>query len=336
MKPRFLNLVLDTLSGCDWYCQGCFVKDAKGPFDDFERAGRLIESCAKHEMRVSCIRVGPTDVFAAENSAEFLLDPRFRELAKDPKTDLALNTTLLGSPKRTEEIIRILNENYVKDYIHFNVVLNHRQIGNPGYLRKISDNIELMRRTSRHCVKFAPGVNIEPDENFLREDLKPLHEYAAKVMPELELELALNFTRHTDVDRALVNRGFDIANRIDLVSRMFSPSNIECENSFLNILWREGQWYWAPNLYYEFANAVDPRMKISFHDLDDLLESFNRLYVNQYRLEDLECTGCEFNRLCMLRFVPAYMEILERKRCIAPRKKMADVLRYAPAAPPNY
>ncbi|MDR3607759.1 MAG: hypothetical protein P4M08_10305 [Oligoflexia bacterium] len=336
MKPRFLNIVLDTLSGCGWYCRGCYVRNANQSFNEFEKIKKVIAECEADGLRVSCIRVGPTDVFSADNATSFLLDPRFIDLAKSPQTDLAFNTSLLENEGRITEIIEILNRHYKKDYIHFNVVLNHKQIDHPAYLGKISENIELIRKLSRNTVKFAPGINVEPSEEFLKEDLSRVHRYAAQAMPDLELELAINFTRRTETDPALVNRAFDVVNQIGLVTRMFNANNIECENSFLNILWHEGKWHWAPNLYYEFANATDPRMEIRFNSYLELLESFNQLFVSQYYQEGIECVNCEFQKLCSLRFIPAYMKILNRARCVAPKTKMIECLRYAEAAPPNY
>jgi hypothetical protein len=330
MRIESVNFIVDTLSGCDWACRGCHVQDATMEFNDFDIIERVFSEAKVKNIPMSSFRIGPTDILAAKNGFSTLQNPKIKGLLQNPKTDLLMNTTLLGSSERIKHLITILNEEYEKDYIYFNVILNPKEILKESYRERIERQVNYIRNNCRHHVKFEPSINVEPDDEFLKMDLVPIYDFSSRVMPEIELELAINFARATGRDNQIVLKGLEVIKNLPILyshlQRPFLISKVGCENHFINLLWRGGNWYWVPNLFFEFANVALPEMKIEFHDLDSMLESINQVYYRQYDLKNIECVDCEFNSLCMPRFLPAYMNVLKQEKCLLPKSQLKSQL----------
>ena len=154
------------LYSCAFHCAGCFVNRRSSQYDDHQLDVLLntIELFRNNGLTFDEIILGPTDFFAAKNTAELLQEEKFKEIFKNGDVVLTILTTLQTEEDEIRELIKVVNENltHPDQEIETLVVFNLERVmeENMDYVTELRTKLALLDQFNAK-VDYALQMNIQ-------------------------------------------------------------------------------------------------------------------------------------------------------------------------------
>ncbi|MFP5386786.1 MAG: hypothetical protein ACLGHN_11945 [Bacteriovoracia bacterium] len=328
---------LEFLKGCSFHCPGCYVnrdnaysdKDLDivfSSFQQFKKAGFVFDE----------IILGPTDFFAAYNTEQLLLNPKFIRFFKDSEDPIVLTllTTLQSDEKEIIKRIELLNKNLGKNLeleilIPFQVskILSK----DAEYVSKLKERIQLLQRFE--CdVEYAMQMNIQETKHLEGFNLKEVSDYIWNEFQTIT-EFNPSFLRSTN--EGITGRTIESWNQMlrenikahdtfgdeRITFTMANPNHAGFNEITYN--YHNGFFYSCPFIYENVFDR-DEHFKIppsggeGFYTLADFMNHRDKTDQNQleYLRKTKECENCPHSMSCVSKQVIDYMNYKGRTECI--------------------
>lgn len=326
-----LNFNLDVLYGCQFSCDGCHVdKTGQNNFvdGDVDRFIKLTKDFIQKSYIPSLLVVGPTDIFAAGNTKDILLNPKFQELAS-MYIRLTFNTTFI---KIDNEIIEILNKYYSNNEIEFKVVVEAMRVNNDAYLTNISQHKkETEELLNCKQMTIHPQFNLFNYKGTKMEQAlsayETLNERSYDYFDQgIDYVLSFSRTDHVDHSEKLemlewIKEMFNEHVRSDNTTSIhFDAGNLTDFEEHI-FTYKSGEFYFSPKVYDEYVGFEDYfKMNIVEWTAQEFEDYETNLTISQYStISNKPCSDCRYAPVCVDRGMPFFMDYLGIDHCIVPR-----------------
>jgi hypothetical protein len=319
-----IDVQLDITAGCQRSCGDCVVSFNSPMFISRAKDFNGLMSQCSEEFFLGNLILGPTDVFASNQSVDYS-DPAVLEIASHFKT-VTLSTSLLGKKidiiNHAERIGKLFTQQ-----IKLSIPVDLREVDNKKYRDHIWEKINLFEEhlgrplgTSSRKVYFIGNLPTKQD------DIDP--NIFDKFVKDwgVQLDIAINNGRKgiKDLKPVFDNAVEFFTNRIDKVNNF--PGALMEEGRGIDLLFRNGELYYMP-FYNERIGVLDNKFKLFKNQdwtLDNLIKDINSLMVESMEAGQVhpECATCDLNSRCSLFLIPVLLNSLDIETCVQPKEVM--------------
>jgi hypothetical protein len=331
MSTRFS---LEFLKGCAYKCPGCFVqRDNDYSPGDLDIVKNAVDEFQNNGTSVDEIILGPTDFFAADNTEQLLLEPKFQSIFQGSDKTLIVFSTLKDSYEKIDRYMSILDEKYrpLGADLEILVIFELQKVlsGDQEYISELKRKIQFFNQYKLD-VDYALQLNIQ---NINTSDID-LVEITKIVRDEFDtcVEFNPSFLRtgQTKLTHAYLKSWKDFlsshinpGNTKDILLSMANPNHAGFSEDTYNFA--DGEFYIAPFIYENVFDRTAPfKIKKSngktyrYQDFTSFREQSNVeqfAYVN--KLDD--CRECPHSFSCVGKHVIHFMEHNQIDQCPLPK-----------------
>lgn len=334
----YLDIAFEVLQGCQYSCEGCFVDKTSqdGLQDaDYTNLATLIASAVNLNYHPLIAIIGPTDIFSAANSIEFLSKEKTVKLLHNFEK-ISFASTFFVDNNHTKDVIAVINEHYHDMDVEINITFEMRHLHNWQYLKKIQENRHrILQSITARSVKSFAIFNVFDYSRTKISDV--LHDYDTlhKTM-EMVFNTDIDFNFSIGRKPALTNEEF--TNAAEQIKRIFN-TNITTDTAKYvrfsmgkltdslvekQLNFRNGEVYYSP-MFYERYVSFSPHFKIPMVSwtIDEIEKFEHEIITTQLNNSDnKECGSCVYLGSCVERGILHLMDHHNLTTCILAKDAM--------------
>jgi len=331
-KSFQIKFNLEFLRGCDFKCKGCFV-NRRMTYDelDLDIINKAASDFKDNGYDFDEIILGPTDIFAATNSEEILMEPKFQSLFND-NVVLVLLTTLQSTDGRIKQIIETVNKLTTCKEIEFLIAADIDKLStfDKDYTELLKHKIQLLNGFNAD-VEYALIINIE-DFNDSKFDIAKTSNYVRENFNTV-LEFNPSFARAKNgrINKAILdswNKKLleDVTNatREKILFTMANMTDSGWTEKTYN--YSNGYFYTCPFIYENVFDKSEhfkiPKSDGNFYRLEDFTTSNLNVDIDQFKYAEIttECNDCKYLTSCTSKQILHYMKKYDMGDCIMPKE----------------
>lgn len=321
-----IDMLYDISAGCQRRCSDCVISASSEMFNaSTQQLADLLDQCSNTFLLGNC-SLGPTDIFASNQSIEYT-DSEVVRIAKKFKS-VILNTSLLGRDQDIEHHAKQIALHYKDIPIKLAIPVNMSSVSNEKYRLHIWQKIHLFEKhlgrtlgTKTRKVYFIG--NLPTDEDHIDPDVfkKFTQEWG------VQLDIAIGNGRSGIENlRPVFDRAKNFfTNRINKINHF--PGSLLSEGRGIDLLFRNGYLYFLP-FYNERIAVLEEQFRF-FKNKDwtenNLISEINDLMMASLSAAEklTQCKSCVYNSRCSLFLLPLLQKKLNIDTCVQPKELLA-------------
>lgn len=319
-----IDILYDVSAGCQRQCDDCVISMASPMANQrTEQFGTLLDEASDSFLLGNCW-LGPTDIFASNQSISYT-DAEVVRIASKFKS-VILSTSLLGKDADIVHHAEQVAAHYSIP-VKLAIPVNLRLVDNVKYREHLWEKINLFESalgrklgTENRKVYFIGNLPTEDDV----------------VDPDIFQKFKDDWGVQLDIAIGNGRQGIEQLRPVFARSKDFFLNRINRENNFpasllkegrgIDLLFRNGDVYYLP-FYNERIAVLDEKFRLLKNDtwtIDHLVSDINELMVESLAASEklTQCKSCTYNSRCSLFLLPIIQRKLFMDTCIQPKELM--------------
>ncbi len=321
------------LHSCAFHCPGCFVY-RRNNFDEaqLDVLVKAVDMFRENGMTFDEIILGPTDFFAALNTAELVAEPKFKDIFKDGDVVLTLLSTLQSDEEHIREVIKAVNENltHPNQEIEALIVFDLQRVmeESDDYVKELQSKLALLDEFNP-AVDYALQMNIQDTNKlegeftlanitrFVRENFDTIVEFNPSFLRTRKLKLIGPIL---EAWNTMLEEQIDETNKNDITFTMANAYHAGFNEITFNF--HNGDLYMCPFIYENVFDRSEPfkipKRNGMFYEWADIeqYDAFAKIQQFNYATKTTECGDCPYLMSCTAKHVLFYMEQHDLKDCM--------------------
>ncbi len=311
-----VNLTLDILEGCAHNCVGCYVNKRGNEVDSdlLSNIPKIQKMFNENELRFASLILGPTDIFASNNTLSILKDKSIRDAISNCTTVEMVST------------LDIVDEDIIKE---FNSIPKHKGFlyGFQVPIDPYNYNIENIKKKIEKLNLFTDPLNFYIVFNMSKDkiDIERISEDIKDELGSL-IEFLPSYQRFSkkEVQEDMIGLWKDNLSSYKDSDRSIVSMTIRDKQQGgpyeLNYSLYKGKFYSVPFVY---DNAIIAKPEFEIKKIDEI-NSWTDIKTDLYMLgleymsQTDDCQDCRRQEICLNKHVLNYMKEYELKKCVYP------------------